>query len=142
VNSAVLHKEPWSGALDVPLNQNQVFSLAASFITKCPDSNPTLPFKAFPTLTVNADGSSYAAGSTVQLAYDEQDQSVKYLALFTGLDTLFAQIDENKRVALPEGLQGTVYAIVSTNGTVVSDDSTVAGPAILAFHFPSSASNP
>ncbi|KAJ7735660.1 ferritin-like domain-containing protein [Mycena maculata] len=38
----------------VPLGLNQVHSTAAAFITSCPFTNPALPVKAFPTLTVYA----------------------------------------------------------------------------------------
>ena len=37
---------------DTPLDFNPVFSLASAFITACPASNPALPFKAFPALTL------------------------------------------------------------------------------------------
>jgi hypothetical protein len=43
----------WSGALDTPLDLDEVYSIAASFITGCPTSNPALPVKAFPALTLN-----------------------------------------------------------------------------------------
>lgn len=36
-----------------PLDPNAIFTLAASFISACPDTNAALPFKAFPALTFN-----------------------------------------------------------------------------------------
>jgi hypothetical protein len=42
---AVNQVNPWSGALDVPLSLNDVYSLAAPFIKSCPSSNPPLPVK-------------------------------------------------------------------------------------------------
>ena len=144
VNSAVLKEQPWSGALDVPLDQNQVFTLAASFITSCSSSNAKLPFTAFPALTVaDASGaSSPCPRDSVQLSYDSNSTDAAYLALFTGLGTLFAPIDGNKQTTLPTSLQGTVYAVVTTNDTAVSEDSTLTGPAILTFNFGPDTSNP
>lgn len=142
IASAGLKGAAWSGALDTPLDQNQVFSLAAAFITSCPESNAALPFKAFPALTV--DGTT-TPGQKITLDFKDTDSSAsgtRFLALFTGLSTLFAEIDGNNQATLPEGLQGVVYAVVSSNGTAVTDDSTIAGPAILSFPFLSSATNP
>lgn len=41
-------------AFDVALGLNEVYSLAAGFITSCPSTNPALPVKAFPVLTASA----------------------------------------------------------------------------------------
>lgn len=60
-----------------------------------------------------------------------------YMALYTGLTTLYAPINDMK-VTLPKDIMGTVYGVVTTNNTAVSDDNTVAGPAILMFQFGSS----
>lgn len=47
---------PFPQAFDVPLDFDQVYSLASLFIKSCPESNPALPVKAFPALTAEADG--------------------------------------------------------------------------------------
>lgn len=149
VSSAVNKGAAWSGPLDTPLGLDQVYSLAgqfrsspcllnmfslchiAAFITGCPSSNPTLPVKAFPGLTFTP--ASPKPGDTVSLTFDKGNNSGDlYLALFSGLSTTYAPIKDGK-AQLPSKLQGTVYAVVSNNGTMVSDDSTVAGPAIFIF---------
>jgi hypothetical protein len=64
-----------------------------------------------------------------------------FMALYSGLGTMYAPIEgnnENMKVALPKNLMGTVYGVVTTNGTAVNDANTVAGPAILMFPFGSS----
>ncbi|KAG8862912.1 hypothetical protein FRB96_000332 [Tulasnella sp. 330] len=132
VASAVNMGSPWSGALDVPLDFNDVFSLASAFITSCPSSNPALPFKAFPALTVSpADATP---GSEISVSYNGTTSGVS-MAFFSGLSTVSAPI-MNGKVTIPKDLMGTVYAVVSTNGTVVTDDTTVAGPAIFLFDVP------
>ncbi|TFK38842.1 ferritin-like domain-containing protein [Crucibulum laeve] len=133
VAGAVNKLESWSGALDVPLGLNQVFTLAASFITSCPSTNPALPVKAFPTLTLTTAGNK--AGSSGTVAYNgSSSASGTAVAFYTGLSTIFAPIKDGK-FTLPEGLMGTVYAVVSSNATSVSDESILAGPAILEINF-------
>jgi len=138
IHSAVLKLEPWSRAFDTPLTFDQVFSLASGFIVSCPATNPVLPVKAFPSLAVAE--AAPAPGSTVHLTFNSTTTSPTFLALFAGLNTTFVPIT-NATAQLPEGLQGTVYGVVTTNGTAVSDNSTVAGVAIFQFPFSSSASN-
>lgn len=113
----------------------------ASFITGCPSSNPALPVKAFPALTVST--TSYKAGDTISVSFDNSMASGKdmYMALYSGLAIMYAPITgsgSSMTVKLPRGLMGTVYGVVTTNGTAVNDANTVAGPAILMFPFDSS----
>ncbi|KAG8759067.1 hypothetical protein FRC12_009858 [Ceratobasidium sp. 428] len=134
ISSSVNMGTPWSGAFDVPLSLNQVYSLAAAFITKCPSSNPSLPVKAFPALTVST--ASYKAGDIISVSFDSSMAKGKntYMAFFTGLTTEFAPIQKGE-VTIPKDLMGTVYAVVTTDNKTVNDDNTVAGPAILMFPF-------
>jgi len=59
---------------------------------------------------------------------------VPSVAFFTGLDQEFAPLTNNK-VTIPADLKGTVYAVVTTNGTTADDTNIVAGPAVLSFPF-------
>jgi hypothetical protein len=109
------------------------------FIKTCPSTNPALPVKAFPTLTL----SSTKPGSKSTLKFDSNSTSPLYLALFQSIvSTTFLPIDSKKTVTLPAAgkLEGTVYGVVTTasNGTV-SDDNVIAGVAILQFDYPSTA---
>lgn len=165
VASAISLENPWSGAYDTPLTFNEVYSLASAFIVSCPDSNPALPFKAFPVLTLgtgkpgesvsvtyaNATSSDEAddqteddstEDDTSEDASSEDDSSEDnssngedfYVAFFSGMDKTFVQVIDGM-VTIPEGLKGTVYAVATTNDTAATDDTTVAGPAILAFPY-------
>ncbi|PVG00971.1 hypothetical protein CPB86DRAFT_157695 [Serendipita vermifera] len=138
VQSAVMSNAAWSGAFDTPLSLNQVYSLAAPFITSCPDSNPTLPVRAFPSLTVT---NTPSPGSTVTFSFDNPTQNggTLYAAFFSGLETKFAQLDSSMSTTIPAELIGTIYVVISTSGTAVTDDNTVAGPAILEFRLPDDA---
>ena len=46
-------ESPFPTPFDVPLDFDEVYTLAAPFIVSCPSDNPKLPVKAFPTLTAS-----------------------------------------------------------------------------------------
>lgn len=60
-----LGKKPFPKAYDTALDFKAVYSLAAQFITGFPQYSKTLPFKAFPALTVEATKSgTFTAGES------------------------------------------------------------------------------
>lgn len=105
---------------------------SAAFITSCPSSNPALPVKAFPALTVTP--AAPKIGEKVTVKYNGTTSGV-FLSLFTGLSTYSLPLSSGS-ATLPSNLTGTVYAVVSSNDTAVTDDTIVAGPAILLFPDP------
>ncbi|PPQ82457.1 hypothetical protein CVT25_007254 [Psilocybe cyanescens] len=128
VASAVNKMGGWSSAFEVPLSLNQVFTLAANFIVSCPSTNPVLPVHAFPALTIQ----SSAPGQSVSVSAPKATSQPTYVAFFTGLDKIFVKIVDGK-VTIPQDLSGQVYAVATNNATVATDDTIVAGPAILMF---------
>ncbi|KAL0950675.1 hypothetical protein HGRIS_007459 [Hohenbuehelia grisea] len=138
VAAAVNRVAGWSGAFDVPLGLNEVYTLAASFITSCPSSNPALPVKAFPALALQPAAPKPGQRTTLKFDVSGVDKSTKlYAAFYTGLDKKFAEI-QNNQVTVPAGLEGNVYAVVSkSSGPALTDEDVVAGPAILQFNFDS-----
>jgi hypothetical protein len=115
-----------------------VYTIAAAFITSCPSTNPALPVKAYPTLSVTT--APYTPGQSISLQYTPStpvaDGTALYVAFYTGLSVEYAKLENNK-VVIPTDLRGQVYAVVTTNGTAVDGTNTVAGPAILVFEFDS-----
>jgi len=105
-----------------------VYSLAAPFITSCPATNPALPVKAFPTLTASAG--PYAAGDKVKFTWDNSTDG-QYAIFLSGLNQVAAGFDSDGMVVIPEGVTGQVYVVISSQNETVSDDLTVAGPAVL-----------
>jgi hypothetical protein len=94
---------------------------------------------AFPSLTITSTSSSPLkphGTATVTYANSTKSSTSTFVAFFSGLSQSFAPIVDGK-VTVPSGLQGTVYAVVSTNGSSVNDANTLAGPAILEFPFSS-----
>ncbi|PWY99343.1 hypothetical protein BCV70DRAFT_232289 [Testicularia cyperi] len=128
VASSVQQGDGFGAAFDTPLNFNQTYSLAAPLITSCPDSNPALPVAAFPAVTVEG---KVCAGKTVTLSGDAV-QSGQYAAFLSGLNVYYAQIGDGNTVTVPEDIQyGRSYLVVTKDNTSVSDDNTVAGPAVI-----------
>ncbi|KAG5650546.1 hypothetical protein H0H81_011860 [Sphagnurus paluster] len=133
VASTVNGGSGWSGALDVPLTLDTVYTLAASFIKSCPSTNPALPVKAFPAVSF---GDHPKPGSMASVTFTATtDASTQlYAVFFTGLSQLVSPIHDGKTM-IPAELRGTVYAVVSTNDTIATDGTIVAGPAIINIDF-------
>ena len=151
IQSAVKKQNPWSGAFEVrlllsgcnckvlmqthfqtPLSLSQAFTLASQFITACPATNPALPVTAFPTLTVPATA---RPGQTVQLSFSAPYSGPLFAAFLSGLDVIWVPIAHDLTVQIPAHLFGTSYLVVTNDNTKVTDEHTVAGPALLAFPF-------
>jgi len=127
-------ESPFPSAFDIPLAFNQVYSLAAPFIKSCPSTNPALPVMAFPGLT--ATSSSPKAGAMVKLAPTNSSSiegKGQLYAAFIGYPTSAFGIynKESMEVMIPTGIEGQTYIVLTTSNSTVTDDNTVAGPAVL-----------
>ncbi|TFY79368.1 hypothetical protein EWM64_g4646 [Hericium alpestre] len=68
IASAVRKEGAWSGPFETPLDMNQVYTLASSFITSCPSSNVALPVQAFPQLSFT-NSTDLLPGTTIMLQF-------------------------------------------------------------------------
>ncbi|KAI0373546.1 hypothetical protein BV20DRAFT_962732 [Pilatotrama ljubarskyi] len=135
ITSAVQKRQPWNGAWETPLSPNEAYSLLTSYIGDCPDTNPDLPFKTWPALTVypgypTADGTVYVSLTLKAAA------STFYLAWLDGLTVRYSQITSGQ-ATVPEGLDGTVYVAVVSSQDPPSTNNLVSGFAIVQFPFDS-----
>lgn len=131
---------PFAQPFDVPLTFNEVFSLAVQFITECPSDNPPLPFKAFPILAlVPAEGEpEIKSGTTIllsTLASNLDSYECIYAAFITVTGPIFSEAkrthDGKFEVVVPAGINGQSYVVLTNSNTEVTDDNTIAGPAIV-----------
>ncbi|KAJ6625322.1 ferritin-like domain-containing protein [Mycena sp. CBHHK59/15] len=137
VNSAVRESSAWDTAFQTALTPNQVYSLAVPFIKSCPSSNAASLFAltAYPGLTI-ADAHP---GKTATLTFPAQPAGSKFFAAFiSGVSApMFVPVTDGNKVAVPDGLRGFVFCVLTNDGSKVDDSTTVAGPAILNFAFDS-----
>jgi hypothetical protein len=134
INSAVLKSYPWSTSFNTPLTANEAFTIASGFIVKCPSDNPPLIAHSYPTLTV----SPTAPGAVAKLSFDNHGKP-SFAAFVAGTGTSFVPINDKGEVTVPEGLIGTVYVLVTKNTDTLTDETIVAGPALVRFPYPSDA---
>ena len=128
-------------------SQNEVYSIAAQFITG--GSSPvTLPFQAFPALTLQASQFPYQA-STSSVTFTNgfvnaekfnstitKDTPV-YAVFFSGLlkapvKARITSTNKDYKVdQIPAGVQGQSYVVLSLSDTNFSDENIIAGPSII-----------
>ena len=130
---------PFPAPFDVGLSLDEVYSLASQFIASCPESNPPLPVKAFPTLTLSmSQAMPVKPGDmvTFDLASncDLQGQT-PYGAWVGATGPIFVPVTVNGASVMAtvphEMITGQSYFVLSSNNMMVSDDSVLAGPAIV-----------
>ncbi|KAL8682007.1 MAG: hypothetical protein Q9186_001883 [Xanthomendoza sp. 1 TL-2023] len=125
--------------------QNEVFSLAATYITG--GTSPVkLPFMAFPSLTLQcsqyyyeADRSSVTFSGAFKAAqkFGVAKDTPIYAVFFSGLKKLPVQVritqgnSDYKIDRIPAGVQGQAYVVLSKSSTDFSDEKIIAGPAII-----------
>lgn len=124
--------------LDTPLGPRAVFSLAAPFITECPEGS-NLQVEAFPALAM-AEGQAAEAvtiGTKVKLTSEAAAGATFCGFTAGGLlpgGTKFTKFTEGEGCEVPQGAAGVVYVTLTSDGPlegVLSDDITMAGPMVL-----------
>jgi hypothetical protein len=135
---AALGEAPSAQPFDNPLDFNEVYTLAAPFITSCPSSNGKLPVKAFPTLTMTST-STAMTGSQVELmagaGMNSSDASGLFAAFITVTGPVWAPVTSSGSgkytVTIPKGIAGQSYVVLTKGNKQATDDNIVAGPAII-----------
>jgi hypothetical protein len=122
---------PYGSSLDL----NSVFTLAASFIKSCPQSNMALPVMAFPTLNVT-QGSPQAPGNTITFITSPLPTDTFFVTFVNGLTIMSvdATVDNGMITStIPTVVSGQTYALVTKNNvtSAIDDSMVIAGPAIL-----------
>ena len=130
---ASLSESPFPSAFDDPLDFDEVYTLAAPFITACPATNPALPVMAFPALALTTTG-TVTPGETITLTAPSSVTSALYGAFITVTGSTIVPVTVSNGVfslAVPEGIMGQSYVVLTNTNATVTDDTTLAGPAII-----------
>jgi len=126
-------QSPFPQPFDNPLSYNEVYTLAAQFITGCPSGNAPLPVKAFPALTATSADGAIKTGSTVSLGVKNATfQGTVYAAFITVTGPIFVDVKAVNgayQVVVPKGVAGQSYVVLTRCNTAATDDPVVAGPA-------------
>ncbi|KAL1615100.1 hypothetical protein SLS56_011927 [Neofusicoccum ribis] len=136
---AGVKQSPFPQPFDDPLSLNEVYTLAAQFITSCPSDNPTLPVKAFPTLMASSNDATIKSGSTIMLStpgyeVEAEGDAMIYGAFITVTGPVVAEatkVDGGFIVVVPEGINGQSYVVLTGCKDAVTDETVAAGPAIV-----------
>lgn len=134
-----IKQSPFPQPFDDPLSLNEVYTLAAQFITSCPSDNAPLPVKAFPTLVASSEDEWIKTGSTVMLStpgyeVEAADGVQIYGAFITVTGPVVAEatkVEGGFTVVVPEGVNGQSYVVLTGCKDAVTDDTVAAGPAIV-----------
>lgn len=128
-------QSPFPQPFDAPLSLNEVYTLAAGFIKSCPAENPALPVKAFPSLSASSTASPIKANSTVTLGTSGYKiEGTVYAAFIAVTGPTFVDakaVNGGYEVKVPEGFAGQSYVVLTSCNTAATDDTIVAGPAIV-----------
>ena len=125
--------QPYVGGLSF----NMVFTLAGGMVVKdsCPSENPKLPFAAFPALAANQTGPAKVGDEVFVSTPANMAVPSPFYAAFVGpLSVVPAeakQVTGGFKIKIPKGVAGQSYAIITRCQGVVSDENTIAGPAII-----------
>lgn len=133
-----LKQSPFPAPFDNPLSYNAVYTLAAQFIKSCPSTNAPLPVKAFPSLMASAldKKTSIMAGDKIMVTTPKYHIKGKvYAAFITVTGPVFVEVtvvEGGYQVMVPkEGITGQSYLVLTSCNTAATDDTIVAGPAIV-----------
>ncbi|KAI0644422.1 ferritin-like domain-containing protein [Trametes meyenii] len=141
ISSATLKNQPWNTAFEAPLTPSGAFSLASLFIKDCPSSNPQLPVKSLPPITLS--NAAPAPGTTINITFDAPkgaDLASASVAWLDGLTVVYSDLNSDGSTVVPPALVGTVFAaVVSSQTEPPNDNNTLSGFAIAEFPFDSHA---
>lgn len=106
--------------------------MVSQYIKSCPSDNPSLLGLilngVLPTLTLL----EAVPGKNATVHFDSNSGvSPKYVVFYNGLSEIFVPIDSKGQVAVPADITGRVYAVATTSGTEVTNETISARPIVL-----------
>lgn len=119
--------EPVPAAFDTALGPRAVFTLAAQFISSCPEGS-NLNIQAFPAIALQ-NPEQATVGQALKLADPAQPAGASFCAFVAPGGNQFSPITDGN-CQVPQGLSGEVYMMI-TKTQSVSDSEVLAGPSVI-----------
>jgi hypothetical protein len=116
--------DPVPNAFDTPLGPRAVFTLAAQFITGCPQGS-SLNIQAFPAIALNGVQGNIAAGQQLLLADPNSTPGAMFCAFVNQGQSTFAAI-AGGACTVPPNMSGEVYMLVTKTASI-ADTEVLAG---------------
>ena len=132
-NQSPVTESPFPSPFDIPLDLDEVYSLASQFITGCPANNPKLPVKAFPALTLTNAGEQ-SIGKTITLTTTKSvaAKAAYFITINGPIAAPLKGSGKSFQVTIPSGVQaGQEYVVLTNAAGTPTDSNIVAGPAIV-----------
>jgi hypothetical protein len=125
---------PFPAPFDIPLDFNEVVTLAAPFITAIAPENGPLPVNGFPAITA-APGAGKAGDKIALTCAKDVEAKAAYFITITGsVEATLEGSGKDYKIVIPEKAPAGQSYVVLTKEKVTgtpSDDNIVAGPAII-----------
>lgn len=136
---AALGAKPFPAPFDIPLDPNEVHSIAHGLILSCPQGTPPLPVKAFPALTLGTPGKiapgAHIIVKTPGYVLKPKDSKATLTGAFiTAAGPIFVPVFAaygGFAADVPAVIAGQSYFVICNCKDKVSDDTIVAGPVIV-----------
>ncbi|TVY41065.1 Protein rds1 [Lachnellula subtilissima] len=136
---AAQKQSPFPQPFDVPLDFDEVYSLASAFIVSCPATNPTLPVKAFAPLALSTTGTVKSGdvitvatpGYTLAAANGKDPVYAAFITVTGPLISVATPTSGGFLVTVPTGINGQSYLVLTSCSDTVTDDTIKAGPLIV-----------
>ncbi|MCJ1467528.1 hypothetical protein MMC07_006153 [Pseudocyphellaria aurata] len=134
-----LSQRPFPAPFDAPLDPNEVNTLASPFIVSCPPPSPSLPLKSFPKLALATPGNVFTGG-TITLKTPgytlkpKNESNTLHGAFITATGPIFVNVvpvEGGFTTKVPGGIAGQNYIVLTRFNNSVTDDTVLAGPAII-----------
>ncbi|TFY66460.1 hypothetical protein EVG20_g4628 [Dentipellis fragilis] len=136
ISGVIRGGSPISNAFETPMDLDQAWTLALSFIQSCPQSNLPLPVRVFNPLNITTPAASIGTGKKISLNFTPVNTtSTTYWAAFLqGLETTYIPLQGKApySVTIPQSLKGFSFLIIANDTQKISNDFvTMAGPVVL-----------
>jgi len=130
-DNQLIRESPFPSPFDVPLDFDEVYSLAALFIKSCPESNPTLPVKAFPVLSGPAGFAKVGDKLAITVPKSVDAKAAYFVTILGPVSAPLEGSGSSYTVTVPEGVQGGQEYLLLTSSTDKPTDDNILSVGII-----------